>query len=237
MFWKSWLCKDWWRAPKTISFLSIRNSWISERAGDASYLSSQQSWLIIVTCVAIWSTCSPDSSVPSYDDQSQIIPLHPFSLDFDLTLAENIFGAFLTFPPEFLSAGGSKRRKRVKLVSLPEPPAEERPPAKPPTELWYQAGKHDQQQKTSLCYVKFLDKLDKNPILTLQDPAEAEPEAVQALVQEEVIGAASKHPERRSVSKPLLVSTKPTSDKNPNLKHKLPAKEGQLTSWRHTARN
>ena len=166
MFLKSWLCKDWWRAPKTISFLSIRNSWISERAGDASYLSSQQSWLIIVTCVAIWSTCSPDSSVPSCDDQSQIIPLHPFSLDFDLTLAENIFGALLTagaFPPEFLSAGGSKRRKRVKLVSLPEPPAEERPPAKPPTELWYQAGKHDQQQKTSLCYVKFLDKLDKNP--------------------------------------------------------------------------
>ena len=97
MFWKSWLCKDWWRAPKTISFLSIRNSWISERAGDASYLSSQQSWLIIVTCVAIWSTCSPDSSVPSCDDQSQIIPLHPFSLDFDLTLAENIFGTLLTF--------------------------------------------------------------------------------------------------------------------------------------------
>ena len=94
MFLKSWLFKDWWRAPKTISFLSIWNSWISERAGDASYLSSQQSWLIIVTCVAIWSTCSPDSS---YDDQSQIIPLHPFSLDFELTLAENIFGALLTF--------------------------------------------------------------------------------------------------------------------------------------------
>ena len=91
MFWKSWLCKDWWRAPKTISFLSIRNSWISERAGDASYLSSQQSWLIIVTCVAIWSTCSPDSSVPSCDDQSLIIPLHPFSLDFDLSPWQRIF--------------------------------------------------------------------------------------------------------------------------------------------------